>query len=98
MEHKHLDECKKLSQVTQFIPEIYQLLELLSTTSDITTINKTVDNLQSQFKEAREVVSQLSSETTDQLKEKLAAYKSANQQQKTLLKDYRHLAVFTEKC
>ena len=42
MEHKVSNESKNLSQVTQFIPEIYQLLELLSTTSDITTVNKTV--------------------------------------------------------
>ena len=55
-----------------------------------------MDNIENQFKEAREVVSQLSSETTEQLKEKLAAYKSANHQQKVLLKEYRHLPVFTE--
>lgn len=87
---------KKLGQVTQFLPEIYKLLELLNTTSDISTVNKTVSSLETQFKEAQEVVSQLSSETTEQLKEKLAAYKSANHQQKILLKEYRHLAVFTE--
>ena len=55
-----------------------------------------VDNIENHFKEAREVVSQLSSETTEKLKDKLAAYKSANQQQKILLKEYRHLPVFTE--
>jgi len=96
MDPRNVTESKKLGQVTQFLPEIYKLLELLNTTSDIGTVNKTVDNIENQFKEAREVVSQLSSETTEQLKEKLAAYKSANHQQKVLLKEYRHLPVFTE--
>ena len=40
-----MTESKKLGQVTQFLPEIYKLLELLNTTSDIGTVNKTVSFL-----------------------------------------------------
>ena len=35
------DQKKKLGEVTQFLPEIYNLLELLNT-SDISTVNKAV--------------------------------------------------------
>ena len=45
MDPRSVTESKKLGQVTQFLPEIYKLLELLNTTSDIGTVNKTVSLL-----------------------------------------------------
>lgn len=46
MDTRSATESKKLGQITQFLPEIYKLLELLNTTSDIGTVNKTVSSAQ----------------------------------------------------
>lgn len=88
-------EHKDLKQLTTFLPEILDLVNLLTTTSDITAITKSVDTLTSHFKEAQDAISTLSSDSTEQLNIKHEALVLANQEQRDLLTKYRHLPVFS---
>lgn len=86
---------KDLKKLTTFLPEILDLVNLLTSTSDITATTKSIDALTSHFKEAQEVIATLSSDSTEQLKIKHEALVQANQEQRDLLKRYRHLPVFS---